>query len=175
MRTIQTTVYKFNELTEEGKQLAVKKLYDINVDYNWWQFVYDDANTVGLKISGFDIDRGEYVELELIDSARATAELILKNHGEECQTYKDAKQFLTEWSALVEKYSDGVNKDKVTEENEYDFDSEADELEREYKKDIEHEYLKLLRNEYEYRTSDQAIIETIEANDYEFTEDGELI
>ena len=34
------------------------------------------------------------------------------------------------------------------------------------------DYLIMLRNDYEYMTSKAAIIETIEANEYEFTVDG---
>ena len=37
------------------------------------------------------------------------------------------------------------------------------------------DYLCLLRQEYEYQTSSEAIKETIICNDYEFTESGELI
>jgi len=37
------------------------------------------------------------------------------------------------------------------------------------------EYLSLLRQEYEYLTSKDAIVETIQANDYEFTEEGKLV
>jgi len=33
----------------------------------------------------------------------------------------------------------------------------------------------MLQKEYEYQMSDEAIIETIEANEYEFTENGKLI
>ena len=33
----------------------------------------------------------------------------------------------------------------------------------------------LLRDEYEYLTSDDAVKETIEANEYEFTEGGKLV
>ena len=33
----------------------------------------------------------------------------------------------------------------------------------------------LLRDEYEYLTSDEAVKETIEANEYEFTEGGKLV
>jgi predicted transcriptional regulator len=33
----------------------------------------------------------------------------------------------------------------------------------------------MLQKEYEYLTSEEAIIETIEANEYEFTEKGEMI
>jgi hypothetical protein len=32
----------------------------------------------------------------------------------------------------------------------------------------------MLRQEYEYLTSEGAIIETIEANEYEFTEEGRM-
>lgn len=175
MRTIQTTVYTFDELSEGAKENAVNKLYDINVTYEWWDNTYYDAKTVGIKINGFDIDRGSYVQFDFINSAYDTAQQIVKEHGKDCQTYKDAEQFINEWDALVCKYSDGVKTDVVTQENEYDFDSEAYELEQEYKNDIEHEYLKTLRSEYEYLTSEEAIIETIEANEYEFTEDGKLI
>ncbi|HXP48576.1 MAG TPA: hypothetical protein VN922_01415, partial [Bacteroidia bacterium] len=31
-----------------------------------------------------------------------------------------------------------------------------------------------LRNDYDYLTSDEAIIETIKANEYQFTKDGKL-
>ena len=33
----------------------------------------------------------------------------------------------------------------------------------------------LLRDEYEYLTSDEAVQEAIDANEYEFTADGELV
>lgn len=38
--------------------------------------------------------------------------------------------------------------------------------------DLDSMFFKLLENEYEYQTSEEAIIETIEANEYEFKEDG---
>jgi hypothetical protein len=41
-------------------------------------------------------------------------------------------------------------------------------------KDILYEYLEMLRQEYEYQTSEEAIIETIEANEYTFLEDGTM-
>jgi len=36
------------------------------------------------------------------------------------------------------------------------------------------DYKDLLQQEYEYQTSKKAVIETIEANEYEFTKDGKL-
>jgi hypothetical protein len=169
MRTIETTVYTFAELSEQGKDNAVERLSDINTSHIWYEFTYDDAKNVGMSIGGFDLDRGRSIDLE-VDDYQETANKIMKEHGETCDTYKNAIQFIAERDALVSKYSNGGN--KVPEENENDFDCELDELETDYKKTLEEDYLKLLRNEYEYLSSREAIIETIEANEYEFTEDG---
>jgi len=60
MRTIETTVYKFDELSDEAKQQSIENLYDLNVDYEWWDCTYEDAENIGLKISEFDLDRASY-------------------------------------------------------------------------------------------------------------------
>lgn len=174
MRTKTINLYSFAELSEEAKEKAVSHLRDINVDHNWWEYVYEDAKNVGLKINGFDIYRGSYCQLD-IDHYYHTASRIVTDHGKDCDTYKAAEQFIADWDALVEKYSDGINTNVVTGENQYDFDSEADDLDEEFKKELSECYLTILRNQYEYLTSTESIIETIEANEYEFTEDGELI
>ena len=170
MRTIQTNVYKFEELSEQGKQQAINNLSSINIDFDWWQYTYLDAKNVGININNFELDRT--IDIGMYDY-QETANKIMKEHGETCDTYKNAKQFIKERDALVSKYSNGGN--KVPEENENVFDCELDELEADYKKTLKEDYLSLLRNEYEYLSSREAIIETIEANDYEFTEDGKLI
>jgi len=174
MKTVTINIYQFSELTDEAKENAIKKLCDINVASDWWNSTYEDAAQVNLKIKGFDIDRGSYVKAEFIESANNTAELILMNHGESCETYKTAKTFLQDWNNLVSKYSDGVKTDVVTEDNEYDFDNEADDLENEFLESISEDYRIILSKQYDYLTSEDAIIETIEANDYYFTEDGKL-
>jgi hypothetical protein len=170
MRTIETTVYTFAELSEQGKQQAINNLSSINIDFDWWQYTYLDAKNVGININNFDLDRT--IDIGMYDCLE-TANKIIQQHGPTCDTHKNAIQFIAERDALVSRYSDGGN--KVPEENENDFDCELDELESEYKKSLEEDYLSLLRNEYEYLSSREAIIETIEANDYEFTEDGKLI
>ena len=63
MRTYTTehTVYTFNKLSGEAKQHALEQLWDLNVYYDWWGYMYEDAENIGLKITGFDLDRGAYV------------------------------------------------------------------------------------------------------------------
>lgn len=75
MRTIETNLHKFEELTEGAKEKALEQLWDINVDLDWYDFTYEDAEKIGLKISEFDIDRRNYV----IGMYRLTAKE--KNHG----------------------------------------------------------------------------------------------
>lgn len=175
MRTETVNIYKFSELSEEAKEQAINDLRDVNVNFEWWENVYEDANQVSIKITGFDIDRGNYCNGIFLENACAVANKIISAHGEVCETYRTAKQFISEWDALVEKHSDGINKNEVAEENEYQFDQEADELESEFKNSILEDYRIILQKEYEYQISDKAVKETIEANEYyEFYENGEI-
>jgi len=174
MKTIEINLYQFSELSEYAKQKAISNLSDINVDSDWWLNTYDDAKEINLKITSFDIDRGSYVNAQFMQSAYDTANLIILNHGESCETYKTAQTFIQSWNNLVSKYSDGINKNVVAEENEYEFDNEADDLESDFLKSISEDYRIILSNEFDYLTSETAIIETIESNEYYFTEDGKL-
>ena len=163
MKTKSYNVYKFNELSEPAKQKAIESLYNINTDYDWWSYTFEDAKTVGLKITGFDVDRGAYCKGEFLVSAKETAKLIIKNHGETCETYKDAKKYLADYDTL----GPGLKT--------YDDVSDAlDELNAEFLKIICEDYRIILHKEYEYLISEEAIVETIEANDYDFTENGKL-
>jgi hypothetical protein len=56
--------------------------------------------------------------------------------------------------------------------NQDDFDAETGADVSEALRDLMDWYYKYLQAEYEYRMSDEAVAETIEANEYEFDEDG---
>ena len=173
MKTIEINLYAFDELSDTAKANALENYRYKFSDYDWWNFMYDDAKMVGVKIKSFDLYPNT-IEVELMYSGDDVANKIMAEHGIFCNTYKLAFQFMKDRAALVEKYSDGVNKNVVTEENEYDFDNELDDLEYEFKKQLGEEYLSLLEQEYEYIQSDDYLIEMFEANGYEFTEDGTI-
>jgi hypothetical protein len=42
MKTIQLNLYSFEELDEKAKEKALKYYQDLNVDFDWWGFIYDD-------------------------------------------------------------------------------------------------------------------------------------
>ena len=155
MRIKETKVYPFDELSEDAKEKAIENLSDINIWHEWWENTFEDAKNVGIKIMEFKLDRGNYCR-GTIEDAMDTARAILKEHGNICETWQTAKDF-----------HDVVAKDG---EDTADFES----LCEEFTYSILEDYQIMLQKEYEYLSSEGAIIETIKANEYEFTENGEL-
>lgn len=164
-RTIRIKLYQFSELNEAAKKKAIEEFSHINVDYDWWDFIYEDAAQVGIKLTGFDIGRGREISGDFETYAENAAESILKQHGKTCASYKAAKKFLAGIKVIRVKIALAAGEED-------DYQDEGEELADEFKKEILNCYWKDLRDEYEYQQTDEAIIETIEANEYEFEQDG---
>jgi len=169
MRTIRTKVYQFSELkTEAARQKAIESCSDYNVYYDWWESVYEDAANIGLKITGFDIDRGSYCNGDFTLAANEVAANIIRDHGEKCETYKTAISFMEEWQPVFSNYMDENHADYESQESE----QKLMDIEEDFKTNIQEDYRIILSKEYDYLTSEDAIIETIQANKYEFKADG---
>jgi hypothetical protein len=171
MRTIRTKVYKFTELSEEAKQKAISHFQTINVDFNWWSSTYEDAENIGLKITSFDLDRNRHAKGEFLLAANEVAQNIFSNHGHECETYTTAEKFMQEWQPIFNNY--------MNEEHEMYESGEAEEqlqeIENDFLDSLLDDYSIMLQNECEYLQEDEAIIEAIEANEYEFTTEGNIL
>jgi death-on-curing protein len=89
----------------------------------------------------------------------------LQNHGEACDTYRTALDYKRQLSEI---------ESRRTEDNEYDIDNEVEDLEQEFVKAICEDYLTMLRGEYEYLTSREAIEDSIESNDWDFDNRGRI-
>lgn len=168
MRTVRTKVYSFNELSNEAQQKAIANLCDINVNFDWWQSTYDDASNIGLKITSFELDRNRNATGEFLLSACEVAQNIFNNHGENCETYKTAQKFIEVWQPIFDNYMDENSENYESQELENDLQQ----LEDNFLNELVEDYSIILQNESEYLQSDEAIKETILANDYEFTKDG---
>lgn len=168
MRTIRTKVYQFSELSEQAKQKAVEQCSDYNVSHDWWESVYEDAENIGLKITGFDIDRASYCKGNFTLAANEVAANILGQHGEQCETYKTAASFMEEWQPVFNNYMDESHADYESAESE----QKLVDIENDFETNLLEDYRIILSKEYDYLTSEEAIIETIEANEYEFKADG---
>lgn len=200
MRTYTTThtVYTFDELSESAKQKAIEKLWNINVDYEWWDYLLDNwkeklekLGFLNAKIyfSGFS-SQG--------DGACFDADIDLQtisNNMFYCSTdYKTACL----WRAInIAVYTDRIDSPKIyTVDHHYNHENTraidtgycglqdtimTDKLMQmiedlnEYRRDICQEIYSDLQEEYDYLTSEESIIETIRANEYEFDENGDLV
>lgn len=152
MRTITTTIniYTFDELDDRAKEKARGWYREGALDYEWWDSVYEDAERVGLRITAFDLGRGQRCEGELIESVGDSVRAIFAEHGRECDTFKLAQ-------AYYQRRHDGYPMD-----------------EDEYRKRLLEEYYIMLDHEYEYLMSDEYVDESIKENGYEFDANGEL-
>lgn len=169
MKTLTIKVYEFNELSEAAKEYARAWYREGAFNEDWYQSVYDDAEQIGLKITAFDLDRNRHAEGKFIESARECAELIVKNHGVDCETLKTAETFLKERDEIVDtapKDADGEFEDQNA------LDDSLDNLESEFLKSILEDYSIILQKESEYIVSDEVVDENIMANEYTFTESG---
>lgn len=157
MKTKTINLYQFDELSDQAKQRAIADNCGINVDYwCWWHSIYDDAERISLKITEFDLDRNRHCTGHAIDDVLTIAHKIKTEHGFDTPTYELASEFIKEYAALDE-----------------DIDvNELRDFENEFLNAILEEYSILLQREYEWLTSEEAIEDTLRANEYEFLEDG---
>lgn len=170
MRVKEIKLYQFNELSDAAKEVAIDKNREINVDCQWWEFTYQDAKIIGLKISGFGLDRNRQATGELLLSVNEVAQNIFNEHGETCETYKTAANFMQEWQPIFNDYMDSCSENYESSEHE----NTLQELEDSFLNDLLEDYSVILQNEYEYLTSEESIAETLIANEYEFTQDGKM-
>ena len=168
MKTITVNAFTFDELSDKAKDKARQWMREgIDVD-EWSDQVTEDAAQVGVKITGFDVGRGNDIQ-GTVDQPETTAHKILKDHGDMCNTHKTASDYLSERDTLLTQWPRDENGEF---ENEGDLDDKLDEIDADFTKSILEDYLADLRSAYEYAYSDEAVDETIEANEYLFTEDG---
>jgi hypothetical protein len=148
MRIQETKIFTFDELSDDAKDKARAWYLEGAFDYDWWQFIYEDAEQIGLKITAFDIDRNT-IDGELLAMPIKVCEKIVANYGKTCDTYKLAQEWYREKKRKSPMIGD------------------------EFLKRLLEEYLVMPRNEAEFMQSNEQVDESILANGYEFTEDGE--
>lgn len=160
MKTIELKLYSFDELSEKVKEKVLKEFQFINVEFNWWEQVYEDAKSIGLHIDSFDTGRNRHAKGAFIQDAIYTAESIKLNHGIDCKTYKTAEKFLNKIKGI-----------EGTQWRENDTYIVAEET---FIEELLNDYSIILENECEYLQSKEAVLETIDANNYTFEENGKM-
>ena len=193
--TVETKVFKINELSDEAKQAAILALSDINVNYDWWDFIYEDAKTIG-KLMGINISdiyfsgsysRGggacfegsyEYARGS-VAAVKAYAPKDTELHRIVAELAAEQRKCFYQIRASVKqsghRYCTDFNVDFESHTGDQNYYSEEAgtnviELLRDYMLWI----YKQLGSSHDHLTSEEAVVETIEANEYEFTVDGDL-
>lgn len=174
MKTKTINIYSFAELSDEAKDKAIESLYDINVYYPDWDNSIEDAEQIGLKI--IELSDHKQNKGRFITNAEDCAKAIIENHGGQCETYKTANKFLDTY--LSEKSAWDRTEDSegtlINDGFPFEYEDEAIELATEFLQSILEDYRIMSNENYDYLTSRGAIIETIEANGYYFTNAGKL-
>lgn len=201
MRTIvkETTVYSFAELSKESQERAIENLRDINVDYEDWdecvlsdqeEILKDLGFTSELKISysGFwSQGDGASFTCKNVDLAKvvpAVGGYKFKHKALENLFYQNCKgtvnrgnlpyvhEMSTNYNYAIDFYTfNGYQHPRICAA----IEDIAEKLETqivEYIVELNQKIYKAIEAEYEALRTDEAVRDTIEANEYEFTEDG---
>lgn len=190
--TITRDIYTFDELSDAAKERAREWYRSGTFDYEWWDGVYELANTAG-AILGIDIDEiyfsgfwsqgdgacftGRYQYRKgwkKALSAEFGGELLarLVTIGDELQAAQKAAFFTG--TARIEHsghyYHSGCMRFDCDIER-GNFEDFEDSIQGALRGFADWIY-RQLESEYEYLTSDESVDESILANEYEFSEDG---
>jgi hypothetical protein len=163
MKTIEIKVYKFEELNKQTKEKVIENYRHINVeDFQWYDWIKDDFNRLGLEIQEFDLGRRNFVKI-YIENFEDTSNYIIEEFGDSVLIKQTAKNYLKELKEIVSNFKEDE-----------DIDREFETLDENYQHEFEADILSYLRSNYEQDISDEAVIDTIEARDYDFTTNGKI-
>lgn len=215
MKTKTINVYSFDELSEKAKQKALENLYDINVDHDWCDFIYDDFKSICATI-GVDADKKEmffsgfshqgsgscfYADIDLFKLIEGIKNKEFLNYAPNlekdnrfnvspCDVDKRVLNLIGEgiidcscsfvgrersYSVKVDYTFDWQDNKCVNYENIMRQSLKLEEWIEDIASELNSLLYSLLEKEYEYLTSEEAIIETIKSNEYEFDESGNLL
>ena len=195
MRTIETTLFKFSELSDEAKNAAIERCRDWNTDDSfWYESVIDDSKAAA-KILGIDADniyfsgfwnQGDGAQFTGNYSYKKNAHKAIRKEWPQDETLHEIADKLLDvqkrhfygLSAEVSSY-DRYSHEYATRINVFDRDefTVSDETKEEVSdalRDFMRWIYRRLEQEYELLTSDEAIADSLEANEVEFTENGNL-
>jgi hypothetical protein len=190
METIEVKLYSFDELSDDAKQKAIEEYREGNYDFSWGD---EWLESVKKGLDHFDVKLKDYsIDWNNINGCHTRLEFSQDdNYGDGIENlsyvrlwkYINAK-YLKIWSKYGKKYVNILDGDCPFTGYCGDCDflnpirefikKPKDITFRELIEDCVYEALKGGCNDYEYQNSDEAIIESIEANDYNFTEAGKI-
>lgn len=187
IETYTKTIATFKELNKEQQEKVYDKLRYINTDHEWWDHTKEDFHAI-LEILGFyNIESNFSGFCSQGDGASFKAAFTLPTKGDKVKDrllklkeyapvyFKDAKSLLSELLDLdyqLSGYHTGLIIRKSTSRycHNMTMQGENDNL-LNVARQLATKYYRSLESEYDYLSSNEAIKETIECNEYEFNLD----
>jgi len=191
MRTIETKVFNYEELNKEAQDNAIEAVRETYENGNdFWEWAVDDCALFEPREKELIELFGEDYNFPLIKNTRESIYFDTdRNRFLDCEKAMEItnkRQFLL-WLG-IDTNIEGLNEiefdiftsnyrnaDTVINFDNYssDFDEVIYNAENKFK-DLIEDVLERIEADIDYRFTDEAIIEDIEANGYEFTEDGAI-
>lgn len=194
MRKEEITIYKIDELSEEARKFAIDTWNEHGLDHVWWIDIYDDfkaiADLMGITVkdiyfTGF-YSQGDGASFTGLYTFEENAPNEVRNHAPKDKELhnivdaltKEQKDHDNNLNAIISRddsnyyHENSVNIELYVESEDSETDYFTDEHIESLFRDLMRWLYKQLEQEYTYMTSDEAVIETLRINDYEFTQDG---
>ena len=187
MKTLEIKLFNFNELTDDAKEKAIEGVRNLyHVDNNFAEWAIDDCALLEpLDKELFDL-LGKNYNFPLIKNNRKINFSLDRDryiNVSDAMEITNKYQFLM-WLGIPENMIENVDfsigEDTILiEENSWDYEFNDDELEiidsavKKFENHCEN-ILNRIKKYIDYRFSDEAIIEDILSNSFEFTEDGAI-
>lgn len=163
MRTIETKLYLFDELSEAAQKRAMWDALEWITDYDWWSHVYDCQ----LSEEGNENEIIQVEDITVFDLDDRKAEIV---YNINMKLFKE--RYGDRWTLLRDTPEDSWEYVETETDAENEQYSEIEELIDELVSDRKHDILLDLAVDYDYLTSDECIRETLSVNEYEFYENG---
>lgn len=189
MRTIRTKVYKFDELSEQAKQVAIEEVRNEYYEYNdFANWAVDDCALFEPKEKELVELFGEEYNFPLIKNTRESIYFDTERNRfldcEKAMQITNKKQFLlwlgidVEDEAFENIYFEIITPNYRNASTEIAFDDYDERFGDRIDTAVERfnalirDIIDRIEADIDYRFTDEAIIEDIEANDYEFLSNG---
>lgn len=193
VKEVTLQVYSVKELAEEVRQRVLDKHRDINTEHEWWAWLHegfkDELKELGVEVDTFywsiDGDRHFFMSKpHIFDLRLFLTKLGLDKHEllmkfDNCSIYHISltgeRGRESNCAELDMEYSEEVecSEEKMEEMNE--LQNEVEEQVNNWIEDISNNFLREIEKQYEYACSNEAIIDTLEANEYQFDKYGNEI
>lgn len=160
MKTIEVTLYKFDELSDKAKEFAVQDNIHILTDFGsyWYETLIWQLKDVGISAGGFDLERRE-INVDFYEDLNDVCTNVVKD-------FKGS-----EIAEMCANYLKSVEAQVALDETDDDM---LEDMEMVFIYDLKCELLNMFQREYDYLTDADVIADYLLGNEFDFDINGKI-